>query len=612
MEGYAEELNSKEWRRKRYRILKRDHFTCQNCGEYSRQGKYLHVHHLYYIFTAMAWEYNDDALVTLCEECHKQLHQEQKITIYADKDRSKPLNLTPCQRCGGLGYIKEYLHIDNGICYRCMGMRFEELIKKTEYKESPQRVKSQSTKNIEEPSYDELKSLSENLSTEITDEDLKDAITDDYGAKYSKDGSKLLSVPTYMIRYSIKPGTLVICNQAFNPEVDTYKHTMPHIDFYCYCIGIDPGVSSSPEEDLDMEWIYREKPHIKFVSIPNSVIKIGECAFFECEKLKQIILPNSVASIGEFAFSGCVNLEKVTLSTSISSIPRGCFEDCAFTKIHIPELVETIEESAFLNCDKLTVVDSDARIKKINVATFYGCKSLIEPFIPSTVQELQECAFYGCSSLSEVYIPKCVKTIKINSFECCENLKKFDVDSRNRCYSSDNDGVMYTKPFDTLVLYPPHSNTQYTIREGVKIIGEFAFLGNKKLKTIDCPDTIEKIGPLAFAGCTNLEYVSLSNNLVSIESAAFQGCSHLQYIRMPASLETIGENVFSGSSIIIMIINSINPPSLTIEAEDWVSGIMPSDRIAIYIPEESLEIYKNADGWKSFSHFVPLTPWDIF
>ena len=54
------------------------------------------------------------------------------------------------------------------------------------------------------------------MSTEATDEELNEAITDELGVKYSKDGRKLLKAP-YKLNgaYSINEGVRIICNWAF-------------------------------------------------------------------------------------------------------------------------------------------------------------------------------------------------------------------------------------------------------------------------------------------------------------------------------------------------------------------------------------------------------------
>lgn len=56
------------WQRKRLEILKRDDFSCQNCGT---KNQTLHVHHKYYEHGKLPWDYPLSALITLCEICHE-------------------------------------------------------------------------------------------------------------------------------------------------------------------------------------------------------------------------------------------------------------------------------------------------------------------------------------------------------------------------------------------------------------------------------------------------------------------------------------------------------------------------------------------------------------
>ena len=68
---YQEKLKDPRWQRKRLEILCRDKHTCQECkGPYTD----LQVHHKYYKRNAEPWQYKNDALVTLCDNCHRQLH----------------------------------------------------------------------------------------------------------------------------------------------------------------------------------------------------------------------------------------------------------------------------------------------------------------------------------------------------------------------------------------------------------------------------------------------------------------------------------------------------------------------------------------------------------
>ena len=87
----------------------------------------LHVHHQYYFFAYLPWEY-PDALITVCHECHIEIHKTAKIPVYVDESRKEQIPLTPCTKCNGVGFLHEYYYYQNGICFRCNGRKFEEFI----------------------------------------------------------------------------------------------------------------------------------------------------------------------------------------------------------------------------------------------------------------------------------------------------------------------------------------------------------------------------------------------------------------------------------------------------------------------------------------------------
>ena len=84
--NYMEDLNDERWREKREKILKRDGYQCKWCGCFDK----LQVHHKYYNkypdgSRARAWDYHDDALMVLCDDCHKKYHSKYKVKSYYRK-----------------------------------------------------------------------------------------------------------------------------------------------------------------------------------------------------------------------------------------------------------------------------------------------------------------------------------------------------------------------------------------------------------------------------------------------------------------------------------------------------------------------------------------------
>ena len=96
-------------------------------------------------------------------------------------------------------------------------------------------------------------------------------------------------------------------------------------------------------------------------------------------------------------------------------------------------------------------------------------------------------------------------------------------------------------------------------------------------------------------GCERLTSVDLSHNLkiTVIQYLAFANCSDLKSIILPNSVTQIRENVFSNSWLERIYCASVNPPGLL---DNSIPYLTP-----IYVPMESVEAYKAADGWKEYA-----------
>lgn len=65
--SYGQKLKDPRWQKRRLKILERDEWKCQICGDATST---LHVHHRWYEPGKEPWDVPDNALVTLCETCH--------------------------------------------------------------------------------------------------------------------------------------------------------------------------------------------------------------------------------------------------------------------------------------------------------------------------------------------------------------------------------------------------------------------------------------------------------------------------------------------------------------------------------------------------------------
>ncbi|MDE5786988.1 MAG: leucine-rich repeat domain-containing protein [Bacteroidaceae bacterium] len=144
--------------------------------------------------------------------------------------------------------------------------------------------------------------------------------------------------------------------------------TVTYLGFTCKVIAIANQAFSN--RSYELEWVkglasftapYNTSPtgnsSLTSVTIPNSVITIGEEAFADCTGLTAITIPNSVTEIGYGAFSDCTGLTSVTIGNGVTEIGSSTFSGCtALTSITIPNSVTTIGGGAFSGCTGLTSI----------------------------------------------------------------------------------------------------------------------------------------------------------------------------------------------------------------------------------------------------------------
>ena len=78
---YSEKLKDARWQRRRLEVLERESFTCQDCGASDKTPMtQLHVHHCFYERGLDPWQYDDSALMCLCNSCHTE-RQSKELSI---------------------------------------------------------------------------------------------------------------------------------------------------------------------------------------------------------------------------------------------------------------------------------------------------------------------------------------------------------------------------------------------------------------------------------------------------------------------------------------------------------------------------------------------------
>ena len=377
-------------------------------------------------------------------------------------------------------------------------------------------------------------------STEVTDEDLENAVEDEFGVKYSKDWKRLLKAPVlFEGKYSIRDGVKVIGDKAF----------------------------------MGCGFLFN-------IDLPDSVKSIGRCAFWGCDQLGSIVIPNGVTSIDDYAFGWCDSLTSIIIPNSVTNIGEGAFNlCCSLTCIDIPNKVTSIGINVFEDCKSLRNINIPNSVSSIGNSAFNGCESLRSINIPNSMTSIGNGAFSECCSLENITIPKNVANITGNPF--CIWYGELHNESKNFIYENH---VLFNKDKTTLITYR-NKETSYIIPNNVTNIEDCAFCGCEYLTNINIPNSVTNIGSRAFSACDSLTSINIPNSVTNIKEGAFWGCKSLTSINIPNSVTTIESDAFWGCKSL----TSINIPNSVTNIGSYAFGDCNS-LISIDIPNSVTSI----------------------
>lgn len=212
-------------------------------------------------------------------------------------------------------------------------------------------------------------------------DNLTSILIDDSNPYYSSDGSalfdkyktKMFFAVKSLREYAIPSSVSEIIQEAFYNCRHLKTLVLPlrlksvngHHFSNCdslYSISVD---EKNPYLCSDGSALYnKDKSELVFVyhtvrkmSIPSSVTKIGDYAFYNCTNLSSLTLPSGVKEIGFSAFQGCKSLTSVTIPSGVKSISSFTFRDCESLRfINLPSDLKYIGEEAFEGCTGLTSI----------------------------------------------------------------------------------------------------------------------------------------------------------------------------------------------------------------------------------------------------------------
>lgn len=215
-----------------------------------------------------------------------------------------------------------------------------------------------------------------------------------------------------------------------------------------------------------------EYSEISEITIPNSVVSIGDDAFYDCKRLNSVTIPGSVRTIGKQAFYCCYGLKSVTIEEGVTHIGERAFHVYGLDSLIIPNSVKEIGDEAFRGIHYIEIGDG---VEKMGSNIVDKCDTLKFhcPIISGFGEKLK---------LKKLILGDGVKTVFRNSF--------------------------YYSHIDTLLL----GNT-------IEEIGNEAFWGCG-IKECVFPNSLKRIGYWAFTK-NRFQNLIIPPNIEEIEDGAF-------------------------------------------------------------------------------------------
>ena len=265
------------------------------------------------------------------------------------------------------------------------------------------------------------------------------------------------------------------------------------------------------------------------------------------------------------------------------------------TGIMAPESVRIIKEEGFNSCDKVKRLAGLGGVKTIGERGFAGCYSLSAIDLPETLTSIGPEAFWMCRSLSKIELPKNVENIGLYAFNDCEALKSVSVAKENVMLRSEENCIIRRGSEEVI-----EASAAKSIPNGVRIIGEYAFSGNRRtIEKLIVPKSVKTVRAHAFYDC-DIKALVFSEGVEEIgeedneEKDEYQGIldGKMKSVTIPSTVKYIAPGLVSLCALSELKVSEWNPVYKSegncIIRKD--NGEIVSGSTTAVIPEETTRI----------------------
>lgn len=261
--------------------------------------------------------------------------------------------------------------------------------------------------------------------------------------------------------------------------------------------------------------------NIKSVEDLTCILTAGESKYYgDIVIPSEIVYQNrslKVVGIDDSTFMQCERLSSVELPSTIQTIGEKAFEGCSYLKsIQLPDIVAFIGSYAFKDCISLSSIGLSSQLRSLEDGTFYSCTSISEIVIPHSIEKIGNNCFFGCIALSSIELSNAIMELGTSAFENCCQLK----------------GII--------------------IPLSLQLIQKRTFKGCSALKKITIPSGVIQIEDSCFMGCSNLSEVIIEDANTPIDFGYNTITSYSDYSdkRTPLFEDTKLKSLYLGRSLV--------------------------------------------------------------
>ncbi len=210
------------------------------------------------------------------------------------------------------------------------------------------------------------------------------------------------------------------------------------------------------------------------------------------------------------------------------------------------------------------------------------------------VTAIQESAFYEHSGLRRITVPSSVTSIGSQAFSSCPGLESLEfLDSKSPLKIK---GYLISDNMTPDVYFGRNiefdENREPFFRENIN--------------RIVTGGSMTEIAPSFFYGCEMLEEVTLGAAIRRLGDNSLRGCPALRKVTFEGQVSELGSLAFDGCNTLREIsLNAPEPP--VADSPDWIFPEIVYAEAILRVPYASLELYRNADVWKNFTHIQPIS-----